>query len=350
MVELRSDNSAGVAPEILAAIAQANAGTAMAYGGDDLTARLNSLVSEVFEREARIFPVVSGTAANALGLSAMAPPWGAVLCHEDAHIITNEGASTSMFGAGLTMFPLPGETSKLLPGAVADLLARTGWGDPHESQPAVVSLTNVTEHGAIYAPGEVAAVAEVARGHGLAVHLDGARIANALARLGCSPAELTWKAGVDVLSLGATKNGVMSTDAIVSFDPGVSDQLVYRTKRSGHVASKMRFQSAQLVRYLTDGLWLRLAGRANAAMGRLYAGLTSLGVTARVEPEANLVFVDLPDGWADALEASGVTFYRMHGPTVRFVTSFATSQEDVDHVLGVLAGMPRERGIRGERP
>lgn len=336
--ELRSDNSVGVAPEILEAIAAANVGSAMAYGGDDETARLNDLVSEVFEREARVFPVVSGTAANALALSAMAPPWGAVLCHEEAHIITNEGAATSMFGAGLAMIPLPGEGSKLVPAEVRQTLERTGWGDPHESQPAVVSMTNVTERGAVYTPSEIGAVAEAAREFGLRVHLDGARIAGALARLGCTPAELTWRAGVDVLSLGATKNGAMSTDAIVSFDPAVSEQLVFRTKRSGHVASKTRFQSAQLVRYLTDGLWLRLAGHANAQMGRLYAGLLELGVRARVEPEANLVFVDLPDGWADRLEAAGVAFYRMHGSEVRFVTSFATSDAEVDLVLGVLAG------------
>lgn len=337
-VELRSDNSVGVAPEILDAIAKTNRGSAMAYGGDPITDQLNALVSEVFERDALVFPVVSGTAANALALSAMAPPWGAVLCHEDAHILTNEGASASMFGAGLAMFGLPGESSKLTPAVVRSRLERTGWGDPHESQPAVVSLTNATEHGAVYTPDEVAAVARAAREFGLAVHLDGARIANALAAIGCSPAEMTWRAGVDVLSLGATKNGVLSTDAIVSFDPAVSEQLVFRTKRAGHVASKMRFQSAQLVRYLTDGLWLRLAAQANAQMERLYSGLEKLGITARVAPAANLVFVDLPDGAADRLEAAGVAFYRMHSPTVRFVTSFATTEAEIDHALAVLGG------------
>ncbi|MDO5496083.1 MAG: beta-eliminating lyase-related protein, partial [bacterium] len=259
-VELRSDNSVGIAPEILEAIAAANHGSAMAYGGDSVTARLEARISEVFEREARVFPVPSGTAANALGLSAMAPPWGAVLCHEAAHILTNEAAGTSMFGGGLAMVGMPGEGAKVSSAVVRERLERTGWGDPHESQPAVVSLTNATEYGAVYSPPEVAEVATAAREFGLKVHLDGARVANALAVLGCSAAEMVTE--VDVLSLGAIKNGAMSTDAIVSFDAAVSEQIVYRTKRAGLVASKMRFQSVQLMRYLEDGLWVRLASQA----------------------------------------------------------------------------------------
>lgn len=346
-VELRSDNSAGVAPEILAAVAEANTGSALAYGGDETTERLHALVSEVFEREARIFPVVSGTAANALALSAMVPPWGAVLCHEEAHIVVNEGGATSMFGAGAVMRGLPGARSKLAPATVAAVLRDAAWGDPHCSQPAALSITCPTEYGAVYAPDEVASLAAVAREHGLRVHLDGARLANALAHLGCSPAELTWKAGVEVFTLGATKNGALSTDAIVSFDDAISAQLVYRTKRAGHVASKMRFQSVQLERYLTDGLWLRLAEGANARMAELSAGLAGLGLRAHVPPQANLVFVDLPAGWADALEAAGVAFYRMSGPTVRFVTSFATTPEEVATVLGVLRGLgaPEAAGV-----
>ncbi|HHW82897.1 MAG TPA: low specificity L-threonine aldolase [Actinomycetales bacterium] len=354
-VELRSDNALGIAPQILDAIAAANTGTALGYGGDETSARLDELASEVFEREARVFPVTTGTAANALGLSAMAPPWGAVLCHEDAHILTNEAAATSMFGAGLEMLGLPGAGGKVSAAVVREALEGTEWGDPHHSQPAVVSLTNVTEWGAVYAPSEIGEVAGVAREFGLRIHLDGARLANAVASAGCAPAQMV--AEVDVLSLGATKNGAMSTDAIVSFDPAVSAELVYRTKRAGHTASKMRFQSVQVVRYLTDGLWLELAAHANTQLARLWAGLGGLGVVAAVEPEANLVFVDLPDGVADALEAAGVAFYRMGsapgadgggageggpagegwpaGERVRLVTSFATTDDEVDHVLAV---------------
>lgn len=338
-VELRSDNTAGIAPEILAAIADANHGTAMAYGGDELTTQLEARISELFEREARVFPVPSGTAANALSLSSMSPPWGAVLCHEEAHIITNEGAATSMFGGGLAMFPLPGAGSKLTPDVVEKKLKGAGWGDPHESQPSVLSLTDVTEYGAVYTPDEIGALTAVAREFGLKVHLDGARIANALATLGCSPAELTWKAGVDVLSMGAIKNGSMSADAIVSFDPDASAQLVFRSKRAGLVASKMRFQSAQLLRYLEDGLWLRLAGYANAMMAHLWDGLRELGIQAAVDPEANLVLVDLPDGVADELAAAGAEFYRMQGNRVRFMTSWATTRDEIDYFLGVLRNL-----------
>lgn len=335
MIELRSDNAVGIAPEILEAIATANHGSAMGYGGDDTTARLHEVVSEVFEREAFVFPVTTGTAANALGLSAMAPPWGAVLCHEEAHILVNEAAATSMFGAGLEMQGLAGAGSKLEVDVVREALARAGWGDPHNSQPSVLSVTNATEYGAVYTPDEIGALAEVVRERGLKVHLDGARLANALAATGASPAEMTWRAGVDTFSLGATKNGAMSTDAIVTFDTRVRDELLYRTKRAGHTASKMRFQSAQLVRYLTDGLWLELAAHANARMASLWEGLRELGLRAVVEPAANLVFVDLPDGVAERLEGE-VACYRMGGDTVRFVTSFATTKQDVDRVLALL--------------
>lgn len=332
-IELRSDNAAGVAPEILEAVAAANCGTALAYGGDDITAALQAQVSEVFERPARVFPVVSGTAANALALSAMAPPWGSVLCHEVAHIRTSEGGATSMFGNGLVTRGLPGAGSKLQPGTVASELEGTAWGDPHSSQPSVLSITCPTERGAVYRPSEVDELAGIATARGLRVHLDGARLANALAQLHCTPAELTWRCGVEVFSLGATKNGALSTDAIVSFSPEVSEQLVYRTKRAGHVASKLRFQSVQLQRYLADDLWLRLADNANRRMAQLATGLAGLGLRPAVDPEANLAFFDLPTAVADHLEAQGVLFYRITAETVRFVTNFATTAEEIDRVL-----------------
>nr|NLD41322.1 low specificity L-threonine aldolase [Actinomycetales bacterium] len=344
--ELRSDNAAAIAPEILEAIARANSGSSPGYGGDETTARLNSLVSEVFEHEAQVFPVTTGTAANALALSAMAPPWGAVLCHEEAHILANEAAATSMFGGGLALHGLPGVGAKVSPVVVEETLRETPWGDPHNSQPAVLSVTNASEYGAVYTQGEVGELAATARRFGVTTHLDGARLANALAATTSTPADMTCRAGVSVLSLGATKNGAMSTDAIVSFDPEVSAQLVYRTKRAGHAASKMRFHSAQLVRYLEDGLWLRLAAHANAQMARLWAGLQEFGLPAVVQPQANLVFVDLPDGCADSLEQAGVAFYRMRGRQVRFVTSFATTDAELDHALTVIRGhVARDRAL-----
>jgi threonine aldolase len=333
-IELRSDNAAGVAPEILAAVAAADEGSALAYGADEWSARLRERVADVFEHpDVAVFPVVSGTAANALGLSALCPPWGAVLCHESAHILNSEGGATSLLGGGAVMRGLPGPSSRLTPDAVSVALETTRWGDPHHSQPAVISLTCPTDHGTSYTPAEVCAIADVARARSLRVHMDGARIANTIAALGCTPAELTWRAGVDVLSLGATKNGALSTDAIVCFDAAAADELVYRTKRAGHVASKMRFQSAQLDAYLTDGLWLRLAGTANRAMAVLAAGLRALDVELLNEPDVNMLFVRLPDAAARRLERADVRFYDMGGGVARFVTSFQTTEADARDAL-----------------
>jgi threonine aldolase len=328
-IELRSDNSAGVAPEVMAAIAAADTGSAMAYGGDAWTARLTERVREVFEHDdATVFPVLSGTAANAIGLSALCPPWGAVLCHTTAHILRSECAATSMFGAGAAMRGLDGPDAKLEPSSVRAAYAATRWGDPHHSQPKVLSLTCPTDFGTVYTTDEVAALAGAARERGLRLHLDGARIANAIVALDCAPADLTWRAGVDVCSLGATKNGVMSTDAILCFDPAVAEELVYRTKRAGHVASKMRYQSAQLDAYLTDGTWLRLAERANTAMAVLAARLREAGVAFVHEPAVNMLFVHVGDAAADRVLASGVRCYTMGDGVVRFVTSFRTTDDE----------------------
>jgi threonine aldolase len=333
-IELRSDNAAGVAPEILAAVVAAGEGSALAYGGDEWTDRLQRRARDVFEHDrARVFPVVTGTAANALALSAMCPPWGAVLCHDTAHVLRSECGATSMFGGGAVLRGLRGHSSKLWPASLEAAFADTRWDDPHHSQPRVLSLTCPTDRGAVYSVAELAAVASTARGRGLSVHLDGARLANAVAALGCSPAELTWRAGVDVVSLGATKNGALSTDAIVSFDDHVSEELVYRTKRAGHVASKMRFQSVQLDAYLTDTLWLRLARTANDAMAIIAAALREAqsrgaGVELLGDPDANMAFVRLPAGTAHRLEQAGVHCYEMGDDVVRLVTSFQTSEPD----------------------
>ncbi len=334
VIELRSDNAAGVAPELLEAMARANVGSALAYGGDEWTARLHEVVRRVFEHEsARVFPVVSGTAANSLALAAMSPPWGAVLCQETAHILQNECGATSMLGGGLVMRGLPGDDFRLQPASLEDAFATTRWDDNHASQPKVVSLTNPSDHGTVYRPAEVAALAAQAAGRGLRVHVDGARLANAIVALGCSPAESTWRAGVSVLSLGAIKNGGLSADAIVSFDDHVSDELHYRTKRAGHVASKMRFQSAQLEAYLTDDLWLRHARRANDAMARLAAGLERIGVPLVNRPDVNLAYVRVADDVADRMEHAGLRFYRLGPGVIRLVTSWQTSDADVDAVL-----------------
>lgn len=332
-IDLRSDNTAGAEPYVLEALAAANTGTAASYGDDEVTARLTQRVSEIFEREAFVFPVVSGTAANAVGLSALCPPWGAVVCHEGAHILVNEAMATSMFTGGAALLGLAGEGSRLTTAALEACFERTGWDDPHQSQPAVLSVTQATEMGEVYQPEEIAALAELARSRGLRVHLDGARIGNALAALGCAPADLSWRAGVDMVSLGATKNGTMTADAIVTFDAAVAQELRFRLKRAGHVASKGRFPSVQLEAYLEQDRWLDSAGRANAAMARLVAGLGELGYRPVVPARANLAFVEVPNEVSVRWSEAGILFYGISPGVVRFVTSWATTPGEIDVAL-----------------
>jgi threonine aldolase len=333
VIELRSDNAAGVAPEILAAVQAANTGSALAYGGDEVTADLQDVVRRVFEHPtARVFPVTSGTAANSLAISAATPPWGAVLCHSSAHIITAEGGATSLFGGGAVMRGVDGAHALIEPELLRAALESARWGDPHESQPSVLSLTLPSDRGTVYETDRVVKLVAIAREFGLRAHVDGARVANAVVALGCSPADVTWRAGVDVLSLGATKNGALSAEAIVAFDDRIADELVFRTKRSGHVTSKMRFQSAQLAAYLTDGLWLRMATNANRRMAELVSELEALapyGVRLHERVDVNMAFVELPAPAIDAAAEAGVLFYRMGPTTVRLVTSWQTTAEDV---------------------
>ncbi|NGN94586.1 low specificity L-threonine aldolase [Nocardioides sp. KC13] len=335
-VELRSDNAAAVSPAILEAMGAVNSGSALAYGGDEVTAALQDRVRDLFEHPtARVFPVLSGTAANALSLSALTPPWGSVVCHETAHILGSEGGATSFLSGGAVMTGIAGENYKLAPEALQAHLDGVRWGDPHHSQPAVLSLTSPSDYGTVYSVAEIAELTAIAKTRDLRVHLDGARFANAVVATGATPADLTWRAGVDVLSLGATKNGALSAEAIVCFTDAPADELVYRTKRSGHVTSKMRYQSAQLLAYLTDDLWLRNARNANERMAELAEGLRKAGVRITNSVDANLAWVDLPEETADRLEAAGVLFHRLDGQ-VRFVTSWQTTSDDVLTVLGLL--------------
>ncbi len=333
-IELRSDNAAGVAPEIMSAIVEANMGSALAYGADRWTSQLRDTVREVFEHpDAEVFPMISGTAANSLGLAALCPPWGSVLCHETAHILQSECGATSMFGGGAVMRGVGGEQFRVTPTTLQHAFGTTRWGDPHHSQPSVLSLTVPTDHGTLYTPQQIGTLVDLARERGLRAHIGGARVANAIAALGCRPADVTWRAGVDAMSLGATKNGVLSTDAIVCFDPAISEQLVYRVKRAGHVASKMRFQSVQLTAYLTGDLWLRLARHANASMARLSVGLRDLDIELLNDPDVNMLFARLDPAVADRMADSGLLFYRMASNTIRLVTSFQTTDLEVDDAL-----------------
>src|SRR5579883_354407 len=291
-----SDNVTGAAPEILAAIAAANDGAAMPYGNDAVTQRVEAALKALFERDLAAFPVATGSAANALALATMCPPYGAVYCHPDSHINVDECGAPELFTGGAKLVPIVGDAGKIAAADFEAALARSGKGVVHHVQPAAISLTNASEMGTVYTPEEVRAIADIAHGQGLRVHMDGARFANAVAALGCAPADLAWRAGVDVLSFGATKNGALAAEAVVFFAPAKAGDLAFRRKRSGHLFSKMRFLSAQLEAYLADDLWLRNARHANRMARRLADGVAGLpGVRLRHPTEANEIFVELPE-------------------------------------------------------
>lgn len=335
-MNFRSDNVAGVAPAILRAIADANEGTQPSYGADEITARLERRFAELFEREVAVFPVATGTAANSLALATVTPPWGIVYAHAEAHIEVDECGAPEFFTGGAKVATLPGPHGKITAEQMAALLPG-GKGVVHHAQPAAVSLTQATEAGTVYTADETAAIAAVAHRHGLAVHVDGARFANALVHLGATPAELTWRAGVDVLSFGATKNGALAAEAVVFFDKGKAEEFAFRRKRAGHLFSKLRFLSAQLDAYLADDLWLANARHANAMARRLADGLGALPRARLRHPvQANELFVELPDAAIRALVEEGFGFYRWMDATslcIRLVTSFATHEADVDRLL-----------------
>ena len=337
-----SDNAAGVSPQIMAALAAANEGHAMAYGDDGVTKAAEAAFAELFGRELAVFPVTTGTAANALALSALTPPWGQVYCHRNAHIEEDEAGAPELFSGGAKLALLDGAHGKIETETLATALGGAGFGVQHHSQPSALSLTQATEAGTIYRPDEIAALAALAHDRGLSVHMDGARFANALAHLGCSPAEATWQAGIDVLSFGATKNGAMAAEAVIFFDPEAADDFLYRRKRGGHLLSKMRYLSAQLVAYLRDDLWLENARHANARAKTLSQGLAALDGAHLVHPvQAYEIFVHLPTAILGALEAGGVGFHRWgpaadgDGGQARFVCAFNTEQGDVDRALQI---------------
>lgn len=330
-----SDNAAGIAPEILAAIAAANRGPATPYGGDAITARLERQFAAIFEHPVAVFPVATGTAANVLALASLTPPWGAIYCHEEAHIATDECGAPEFATGGAKLVTCSGEHGKLTPETLAGRIA--GAGVVHNVQPAAISITQETEAGTVYRPDEIAALSGLARRHGLALHMDGARFANAVASLGCAPAEITWRAGVDVLSFGATKNGAMAAEAVVFFDRAKAADFGFRRKRAGHLLSKLRFVSVQLEAYLSADLWLRNARQANAMAARLGAGLAALPGARLVHPvEANEIFVELPEVAIARLADAGFGFYRWgDAPVLRLVTAFDTDPAAVDSLLSV---------------
>lgn len=346
-----SDNLAGASAPVLQAMLAANDGFAAAYGNDAWTKRVEALFADLFEREVAVFLVTSGTAANALALASLVQPWGAVLCHHEAHVAADECGAPEFFSGGAKIVGLPGDGCKLAPDVVTDQLSRMRADSLHQVQPQLLSITQATECGLVYRPDEIAALKAAIAPRGLKLHMDGARFANAVARLGCSPAELTWKAGVDVLSFGGTKNGALAAEAVLFFDPQDAAEMPWRRKRAGHTLSKGRLIGAQFEGLLADAHWLDLAGHANAMADRLAAGIAALGSIRLAWPsEANEVFVILPEARRDQLRTRGVQFLDWadgalpegeglaSGETIgRFVCSFATRPDEVEQVLAIIA-------------
>jgi threonine aldolase len=330
----------------MAAVNKANDGFVTSYGGDDLTAKLQSVTSDLFERQVTVFPVTSGTAANALALSQIVPAFGAIYCYEAAHIVTDESGAPGFFTGGAQLIGFPATDGKIRP---EQLTKAVGYAEDlgiHHVKPGAVTLTQATEWGTVYSLAEIAAISEAAKQYELPVHMDGARFANALVHLGCTPAEATWKCGVDVHSLGATKNGALGAEAVVFFDPAMARDFERRRKRAGHLMSKLRFLSAQLNAYLKNGLWLANARHANAMATKLAQGLKTVPGARLLQPvDANEIFVALPEATVNGLEMQGFKFYRwpLHcaesGITIRLVTCYATASADVDAFIAAAASI-----------
>ena len=339
-----SDNTAPVAPAILDAIARANHGYARGYGNDDLTRSVERRFSEIFEREAAVFLVSTGTAANALALAQVTPPWGVVFCHAESHIATDECGAPEFFGGGFKLAGLPGDAGKIAPQVLQSALAGYGELQPHQMVPAALSITQASEAGTIYRAGEIATLAEIAHKRSLAVHMDGARFANALVRLNATPAQMTWRSGVDVLSFGATKGGALAAEAVIVFDPARAAFMAERRKRGGHLLSKHRFLAAQMAAYLADDRWLALARHANAMADQLAQKLTAIGLAPVWPVEANLIFLALPGRLHAKLQAAGASYYVRSSESfelkaghvlARLVTSFATETEDIERFVSL---------------
>ena len=342
-----SDNAAPVAPAILEAIVRANDGFTIAYGDDDWTRSVERHLSEIFEREVAVFLVPTGTAANALALAHVTPPWGAVLCHPDSHIVTDECGAPEFFGGGLKLIGLPGEDGKVAAETLKRALRDNFGHSPHQMIASALSITQASEAGTVYRLNEIAALCDIAHERSLAVHMDGARFANAVVRLDATPAQITWKAGIDVLSFGATKAGALAAEAVVFFDPTHAAFMAERRKRAGHLLSKHRFLAAQFAAILAEDRWLVLARHANRMADRLSAELTAVGLAPVWPVEANLVFVVLPRALDARLKAAGAKYYERTNTSLklgrdqilaRLVTSFATQEHEVQRFAHLCQG------------
>jgi threonine aldolase len=335
-----SDNEAPAHPAMIEAITRANEGFATAYANDRFSRQLDQRFSELFDTDCHVLPIATGTAANCAAIAELSPPWGAVLCHQLAHIHNDENGAPEFYSAGAKLMPLPGDNGKLAASTVAAAIDGAGTHGVHNVKPAVVSVTQATECGTTYRPDEIRAISDATHERGLHLHMDGARFANAVQHLGCPPAETTWKAGVDVLSFGATKNGALTAEAIVVFGhPEWLEGMERRRKRAGHLLSKMRYVSAQLLAQLDDGLWLELAATANARAAELARGIEASDHAALHWPvESNEVFMKASPARLAALKERGFLFHIWpgHDDLARLVCSWATTAEQVSAFLEAL--------------
>jgi len=333
-VKFASDNVAGACPEVLDALMKANEGDSAPYGNDDYSKVLQEKFSEIFEKEVIVYPTASGTAANALALSTMTPVFGNIYCHKLAHINTDECGAPEFYTGGAKLIPLTGINGKITPEELEKNIS--GTGIVHHTQPSSVSVTQVCETGEVYELDEIKKITDVAHKHKLNMHMDGARFANALVALNCTPAEMTWKSGIDVLSFGATKNGCIAAEAIIFFKPELVGNISFLMKRAGHLLSKMRFVSAQLDAYISNDVWLKNAKQANEMGKKLSDGLMKHNSIKLAYPtQANEVFAKFPREMIEHLNSLG---YKMNedeldGQAVRLVAAWNTQNSDVESFL-----------------
>ena len=333
-----SDNISSACPEVMEALAKANEANSPSYGEDPWTRDLAVRLGEIFETPVTVFPVTTGTAANALALSTLTPAFGKIFCHELAHINTDECGAPELFTGGAKLIDMPGANGRITAQALEETIY--GAGNVHHAQPASVSITQACESGTVYSIEEIEAIAAVAHSHNLSMHMDGARFANALVTLGVTPAQMTWQAGIDVLSFGGTKNGCLTAEAVVFFKPELVGDFPFLQKRAGQLLSKSRFISSQFMGYLADDVWMRNARQANAMAQRFSKGLADLpGLELAYPTQSNEVFVVMPAALIDRLSAKGLAINdeELDGKAVRFVAAWNTTETEVDALLAVLS-------------
>jgi threonine aldolase len=335
--QFASDNNAGICPEALTALVEANRGHAPGYGADDWTRAATEAIRSAFDADCDVYLVFNGTAANSLALASICRSTDAVICHANSHVNVDECGAPEFFSGGAKLLTVQAPHAKLVPDAIAPLA--TPAHDEHGSRPRALALTQATEFGTVYTPKELRALCEMAHARGMKVQLDGARFANAVASLDCAPADISWRAGVDVLCLGGTKNGLPFGEAIVFFDRALGDEFLRRRKQGGQLASKMRFLAAPWSAIMHDGVWLKHAAHANAMARRLAAAIEKLpGVQLIAPVQANGVFVDLPVRVIETVRAKGWRFYNFVGATgVRFMCAWDTPLEAVDRLAADIA-------------